>query len=310
MNLADLSPNITVTQIEKLYKNQFSAPLKVSTLSLRESKKMLSRTQGLIREFKHTDKAQYSEKNPTYLRLRMVEEASSKRIADLVESYTDKENSGSRTMTPNYVKALRAVAGGATLSENLINSLKVSRGLRHILESRKLAVGFMRKIVEAKRSNNVPLMEGEIDSAQTVLAAQDIADQIQSMIEKFADIQYKELPALHDSIRNSQGVAEAEQFNASVLDSLSTLTQALETAKADVNNAVATLTGQEVASAVGDLDIDGLEGDGMDMDMNPDDELGMGGPELDVSMDDDLGDEFDMSFEPEDESGVLGRERR
>ena len=301
MNLKDLTPNITVTQIEKLYKNQFSKTLNVNKLSLKESKHMLKTTQRMLVEFKTTQKSQYSESNPTYLRLRMVEEATSKRIADLVESYTNKENSGSRTMTNNYVKALRAVAAGKQISESQIKSLNVSRGLRHILESRKLAVGFIRKIVESKRSNNVPLMEGEIDSAQTVLAAQDIADQIQSMIEKFADIQYKELPALHDSIRNSQGVAEAEQFNSTVLDSLQTLTQSLETAKADVNNAVAALTGQEVASAVGDLDIDGLEGDEMDMDMNPDDEFG----------DEGLGDEFDMEFEPEDDMmGDVGRERR
>ena len=119
------------------------------------------------------------------------------------------------------------------------------------------------------------------------------------MIEKFADIQYKELPALHDSIRNSQGVAEAEQFNATVLDSLQTLTQSLEVAKADVNNAVATLTGQEVASAVNDLDMDDLDGE-MDVDMD-----------MEVGDDGDLGAEFDMEFEPDDEEvGELGRERR
>jgi len=302
MNLNDLTPNITVTQIETLYKNQFSKPLNVSSLTLKESKKMLTVTQRMLTEFKKTKRSQYSEQNPTYLKLRMVEEATSRRIADLVESYTDKENSGSRIMTNNYVKALRAVALGKKLKESHIKSLKVSRGLRRILESRKLAVGFMRKIVESKKSNNVPLMEGEIDSAQTVLAAQDIADQIQSMIEKFADIKYKELPALHDSIRNSQGVQEAEAFNTAVTESLDMLTQSLETAKGDVNNAVATLTGQEVASAVGDLDVDGLEGDEMDMDMNPDDEMGM---------DADLGDEFDMEFEKEDDMpGTIGRARR
>jgi len=120
------------------------------------------------------------------------------------------------------------------------------------------------------------------------------------MIEKFADIQYKELPALHDSIRNSQGVAEAEEFNSSLLDSLGTLTSSLETAKADVNNAVATLTGQEVSSIEGeeDFDMDDAMGDEIgDMDMGEEDP--------------DLGDEFDMEFEPEDpEAETLGRERR
>lgn len=299
MNLTDLTPDITVTQIEKIYKNQFQKPLNVSNLSLKESEKMLKKTQQMIREFKHTKKAHYGEKSPTYLRLRMVEEAASKRIAELVESYTDKENSGSRKMTHDYVKALRSVAAGSKLSESQIKKLNVSRGLRRILESRKLAVGFIRKIVETKRTNSVPLMEGEIDQAQTVLAAQDIADQIQSMIEKFADIKYKELPALHDSIRNTQGVQEAEQFNTAVTQSLDTLTQALETAKADVNNAVAQLTGQEVAGP-NDLDMDNLEGD-VDVDLDVDAELG----------DEDLGDEFDMEFEPEDEDlADIGRERR
>jgi len=163
MNLKDLTPNITVTQIESIYKNQFNKSLNVSSLTLQESKKMLNKTQQMIIEFKQTNKAQYGEKNPTYLRLRMIEEATSKRITDLVESYTNRENSGTRTMTNSYVKALRAVAQGKTLSEAQIKSLKVSRGLRRILESRKLAVGFMRKIVETKSRNSVPLMEGEID---------------------------------------------------------------------------------------------------------------------------------------------------
>jgi hypothetical protein len=148
-------------------------------------------------------------------------------------------------------------------------------------------------------------MEGEIDAAQTVLAAQDIADQIQTMIEKIADVQYKELPALQDSIRNSQGVSEAQQFTETVTDSMQELTQSLETAKSDVNDAIAVLTGQEVADPMGDLDIDGMDDDMDDDDMDDD----IGG---DKGAEEELGDEFDMEFEPDNEEEIakLGRKKR
>lgn len=306
MNLNDFSPKITVSQIETNYKNQFSKPLNVAGLSLTESNELLSKTQKMIREFKRTDvKARYAEKNPTYLRLKMVEEAVSLRIANLAESFTNNYNSGSRTMTPNYVKALRAVAAGQILSEAQIKSLKVSPGLRQVLESRKTSIAFMRKIVESKKAGKKALNEGEIDTAQTTLAAQDIADQIQSMIEKFADIRYKELPALNDSIRNSKGVDDANQFTDAVLGSLGTLTDSLETAKMEINNAVAGLTGAEVTPMDGDLDMDSLGGDEIDMDADVDVDMDMGG-------DEGLGDEFDMDFEEEPDQDLLdmGRERR
>ncbi|NIT99970.1 MAG: hypothetical protein GWN01_03200, partial [Nitrosopumilaceae archaeon] len=85
--------------------------------------------------------------------------------------------------------------------------------------------------------------EGEIEQAQTTMAAQDIADRIQDMIGKFADIKYKELPALHDNIRDAQGVEAAQEFNETIVSSLDELTAALEEAKKNVDNAVYLLTG-------------------------------------------------------------------
>ena len=121
------------------------------------------------------------------------------------------------------------------------------------------------------------------------------------MIEKFADIRYKELPALNDSIRNSQGVEEATAFNDTVLASLEELTGSLETAKVEINNAVATLTGAEIAPMGGDLDFDNMDGE-----IEGDFELG--------GDDAELGGEFDMDFEtddaPEEEFTDLGGDRR
>ena len=231
----------------------------------------------------------------------MLNEAASKHTFELTQSQGPKMNN-------NYVTALKIAALGGKLSEAQIKSLKVSEGMRAVLESQESAQAFMRKIVESKKAM---LAESEIATAQTTLAAQDIADQIQSMIEKLADIKYKELPALQDSIRNAQGVEQADSFNTQLTSSLDSLNSALEQARGDVNNAVAELTGQEVAGGAGDLDVDAF-GAGDDMGMGGDD-MGMGGDDLGMGdeMGDELGgDEFDLDLETDDDEVDLGRERR
>jgi len=298
MELRDLTSNTSVTQIEKLYKQQFSKSLSVSALSLNESKIVLRKTNELISKFNNSNKAHNTENNPNYLKLKMVKEATTKQINNL-RGYGLNEDTGSKRMTNNYVKALKAVAIGKKLNESQINSLNVSKNLRKVLENRKLAISFVRKIVETKRKNSVPIMEGEVSTASTVVAAQSVADDIQSMIEKIGNIIFKEMPALNDSIRNTHGTEEADAFNATVSESMTTLTANLEEAKNSVNTAVSVLTGESSGN-----------------DMGVDDELDMGG-DMDMDMDGmgddvDLGDEFDMDFEDDDEEFALdaGRNKR
>jgi hypothetical protein len=239
-----------------------------------------------------------SENKPAYLKLVMIKEAAFKRYEELANTEKLQES----MMTNNYLKALKIAARGGKLSEAQIKSLKVSAGMKAVLESATASQKFMRKIIENKKSKRA-LTEGEIDTAQTTLAAQDIADQIQTMIEKFADVKYKNLPALHDNIRNSQGVEAAEAFNTSLVSSLDVLTSTLEQVKGDVNNAVAVLTGQDVAMGDNDLDVDEFgASDELDLDMD------IGDDEMDLGMDDDEG--FDLDLEADEEEVDLGRERR
>ncbi len=300
MNLTDFSPILNSKKVATQIKTQFGSDYNISNLNLTESIDLLNKTDNLVFKFKLNENIHTSENNPSYMKLIMVNEAAFKRASEIIEAPQTK---GSK-MTNNYVTALKIAAMGGKLSEAQLKSLKVSSGMQSVLENQKKAQAFMRKIVEAKKAKRA-LNESEIANAQTTIAAQDIADQIQGMIEKFADIQYKELPALQDSIRNSQGVEAADSFNTSLLSSLGALTGALESAKSDVSNAIAVLTGQEVALGDDDLDLDAMDGAG-DMDM------GMGGDELDLDMGVDDGEPgFDMDLEPdEDEVVDLGRGRR
>jgi hypothetical protein len=93
--------------------------------------------------------------------------------------------------------------------------------------------------------------ENEVQQAQVVLASQDMVDKVQKMIEEFSEMQYKELPALVDSIRNQVGTAEADAFNNSATSALEGLIANLQNSKAQLEQSKAILTGQAPEGAPG-----------------------------------------------------------
>jgi len=301
MNLTDLTPSISSNKMESIYRNQFSKQIAISTLPLKESANMLTKVRKLIKEFTKSSSIHVAENNPTYLRLKMVEESAIKRINEFAEIYNKEKKHMKKNL---FTEALKKVVSGDKLTENAIIRYAPTYKLRDTLRSQKLATAFMRKIVETKK-RSIKLIEGEVDSAQTTLAAQDIVDQVQQMIEKMSDVQYKQLPALQDSIRSTHGVDEAEQFNTAVLSSIQELTGNLESAKTQLTSAVNVLTGE--SSGESDLDMDSL--DGVDDDSLELDDMELDGDDLD---DDSAEGDFDIDFEeePSMELQNLGREKR
>lgn len=106
------------------------------------------------------------------------------------------------------------------------------------------------------------IMESEIGRAEAALAAKDMVDSIQDMVEKVSKMQVEQLPALVDTIRDQPqlGQQHAEQFKntmGQLLTSLATtLSQARETADASARQ----LAGDESAS---DMSLPGSEPTGM-----------------------------------------------
>ena len=90
----------------------------------------------------------------------------------------------------------------------------------------------------------------EVQQAQVVLAAQDMVDKMQKMIEDTTSLQFKELPALVDSIKNQVGVEQAAQFNNDATAALAGLVQNLQNSKLQMEQALGVVTGQAAAPVV------------------------------------------------------------
>jgi hypothetical protein len=125
----------------------------------------------------------------------------------------------------------------------------------------------------------------EVDKSQVVLAAQDMVDSVQKMVEQVSDMLVKELPALSDSVQSEIGVSEGEQFSGQATEALTSLTAALTQAKTTLQSALNAITGQGDGFGVGEPEeagIDAMAGDvnaelGADMgaEMPPEDDMSM-----------------------------------
>lgn len=156
-------------------------------------------------------------------------------------------------------------------------------------------------LVARMKETEVLREASEVQQAQVVLAAQDMVDKMQKMLEEITAMQFKDLPALVDSIKNEVGVQQANQFNADATAALSGLVQNLQAGKQQMDAALGVVTGQEPADM----------GAAPAADMSAAADLGAADADLDAA-----GAELDAAAaaaEPGDaEAGAadLGRERR
>lgn len=163
------------------------------------------------------------------------------------------------------------------------------------------------------REAKIVIENTEVEKSQVILAAQDMVDSLQKMIEEVNDMLVKELPALTDSIQSEIGVNEAQAFNQSASEALTTLNQTLSQSKQSVQGAMNAMTGQGGdPSALGAAPTGGEEMAVTDVAAT----AGPGGEEVagaEMSADMPVGDagaELPAEEPEEEPAGGVGREKR
>jgi uncharacterized protein YicC (UPF0701 family) len=118
-----------------------------------------------------------------------------------------------------------------------------------------------------ENSETEVITEGEVGSAEVLLAAKSMVDEVQDMIETAGKMQNEQLPQLLDSIRDQLGSEQADAFQQSVGGTLEQLMPALQTARDGVDGGVRVLSGEQVDNAMDmptpdsdlDLEVDDVE---------------------------------------------------
>jgi hypothetical protein len=139
--------------------------------------------------------------------------------------------------------------------------------------------------------------ESEMAKSEAILAAKDMVDSIQDMLEKIGKMQNEQLPALLDTIRDQIGDQQAESFKGAITPLLQQLSQTLQQGRETADSAARGLTGESAPDmGLGGGDLGGMGG-------APAPEPGMGGEELGS-------DEFGATAAAAGGTEELGRERR
>ena len=145
----------------------------------------------------------------------------------------------------------------------------------------------------------IVLENEEVEKSQVVLAANEMIDEMQKMIESVSDMLVKELPAVVQGVSSEFGTSESEQFESQVTEALTSLQSALAQSKTGLRSALGVITGEG-----GGFGGDEMGGMGDEMGGMPEEIPGMGD-----EMDADMGDmDAEMPEEPEDTN--VGRPTR
>jgi cysteinyl-tRNA synthetase len=112
----------------------------------------------------------------------------------------------------------------------------------------------------------------EVQKSQVILAAQDMIDTVQKMLEDVSKMNVEELIAVVDGIKNEFGSSEGDQFNQTAGQTLKTLQDALTSAREGLTQALGTITGEGSPAMPG-----GMGGDELPA---PGGETGMPGGEM------------------------------
>ena len=217
MKLTELSAPKPSKQIAKVFESYFGSRISFDQLTRGQTAQMLTRVRGVLGEHRATTARHTSERDPKYLQLVMMEQALSSRLRE------DNLPIAPAAPVAGAAAQPKPAAPGPAAKDPKVAMMAAESRLRRAM----------------KRLN-----ESEVQQAQVVLAAQDMVDKMQGMLEDVTELQFKELPALVDSIKNQVGMEQAQQFNTDATAALSGLVGNLQGAKQQLDAALNVVTGQ------------------------------------------------------------------
>jgi DNA anti-recombination protein RmuC len=240
MKLQELAVANPTKQAAKVFESYFGKAISVERLTHQQARTMLSNVRKLVNEHRRTPEFHRSEQNPAYLKLVMLEQALTSRIME-VDPAPGTPAAGMDAADASKAKALQAVQIQQK-KKQIQDAIKAKQE-----EIRDLQAQMNNPTLAMTESQLRRLSESEVQQAQVVLASQDMVDQVQKMIEQVTAMQFKDLPALVDQIKNQVGVDQSVQFNTDANTALGGLVQNLQGSKQQLEQALGVVTGQAPA---------------------------------------------------------------
>lgn len=92
----------------------------------------------------------------------------------------------------------------------------------------------------------------DVEQAEVVMAVRALADDVQDQIERIGRMMNEDVPAIADKMRGEMGAQAAQSFTDSVNGLLASHLEATKNVKAGLDQAIGSVTGEEVVGGLGD----------------------------------------------------------
>ena len=165
---------------------------------------------------------------------------------EITERFTKKQYADNEANNMHAENALAVVMQHGTPQEQKIvmdiNNKHAKQGSITAGDQQRrdaIANKYVSRLPESKQIN-----EADVGDAQVTLAAQDVVDRITKMYEDIAEMQYKDLPNLAQTMKQEIGINQTQQYYDATNQAISGLISALETAKSDLEKAMGPITGE------------------------------------------------------------------
>jgi len=243
MKLTELAaPNLT-KQLTQVFESYFGKRVPFATVTSTQARSMLQRVRGLLREHRAQPAFHVSERNPAYLKLIMLEQGLTSKLRENMPA-------GAATVADTVAGVEGGATGATTPQQKAADQQQKNMEIKALKDqqveiTQKIAELQKQPMAETRRHKLYNMLrESEIQQAQVVLASQDMVDRVQKMLEDVSSMQFKDLPALVDQIKNEVGVDQSAQFNNDATAALSGLMQNLQGSKQQLEAALGVVTGQ------------------------------------------------------------------
>ena len=239
------------SQLNKVYNWQ----LDLRKINESDATRMLSTLQEKISNIRKTNKAHYAERNPEYMEAVMIGKVletwknelmhNRKVIAEKLQAIDDycMIQLNERELTPAELKK----------REHYAMALKGKKGdfeKRYGKRGKEVMYATATKMAKNESISLPPaLTEGEIEQARVTMAARDLADTVQDIVEKISKMQNEQLPALVSAMKDEVGMEQANSFNDSTKQTLQGLLDAANSARDTLDNA-----SRGIYGGAGDMD--------------------------------------------------------
>ncbi len=299
MKLKDLDTSGS-QKIAQVYESQAGKKINVSALGSDNARVMLKKVRNTIAEHNEDIDRRYNRHNSeVYTKLMVLEQALVTQIAEYGSPMPSPTGPAANAMSsPAASTANKAPAKPNAKDPKVKMAMdKAARGQSLNPEEQKMMNAIALQQNESQELNAQALNEDEMQQAQVVLAAQDMVDSVQKMIEDISATLYKDLNALTASASADIGADQAANFQAQASGALETLLGSLQTAKTGLEGAMGNLTGNPMV-VPGEND--------MELDVDAEVDTVDGEEEIDLDV------EADSELDPDVEAEVaaLGREKR